>query len=241
LSYHEENDLKLFLLLAKESKTIVDIGSNTGVYSVLSSKASPSSNIYAVEPYPANIKRFNKNLELNNIQNVKLFPVALGEEIGSIKMTVPESDRITDASSVNSEFSQGIYPELKWKQIDVDLVTLDSLIDKIGNKIDLIKCDVETYEMSVFKGSEKILREHKPTILFESFLDEKRKIFFNEVIKNNGYYLYLVLKDGLVRLDNGFDTYGSGLNFLISPRKSLDNFVDYKSLEENPGQLLSIA
>ena len=68
------------------------------------------------------------------------------------------------------------------ERISVDLTTLDELSAKIKKRINLIKCDVETYEMNVFKGAFDTLKNDKPTILFESFLDEERKIFFNNIL-----------------------------------------------------------
>jgi len=52
------------------------------------------------------------------------------------------------------------------EEITVELRTLDELIpDHI--KIDLIKIDVEGGEFEVLMGAEKILRKHKPVVIFE--------------------------------------------------------------------------
>lgn len=236
--YHEFQDVKLFLSLAKHSDTILDIGANTGLYSILSSKVNPLCKIYAIEPYTINYNRLMKNLELNYIKNVEGLNIALGENNGIINFSIPESDSISDVSSVNGEFSKQVYPDVKWKEVSVNVTTIDELSVKINKRINLIKCDVETYEMYVFKGGISTLKNDKPTILFESFLDEERKIFFNNILQENGYYVYLVLKDGIVRLENGFNTNDTGLNYLISPKKSSETFIGFKRLALNPEEVM---
>jgi FkbM family methyltransferase len=240
MDYAEESDLKLFILLAKNSKTIIDIGANTGGFSVLAGLANNSASMYAIEPYAPNFNRLKINLGLNNCSNVKPLQVAMGESIGMIEFTVPESNDITMVSSVNGEFSKAMHPSVKWKKQTVPLATLDHVksSNNIG-KIDLIKCDVETYEMSVFRGMDVILREDRPVIIFESFLNDERQTFFNEVLKKYNYYVYGVLNEGLVHLNNGFRKDVGGLNYLLSSVPPQGNFINYKYLASHPDLIIA--
>ena len=238
LEFQETQDLKLFILLARSSNIIIDIGANTGLFSILSAKANPNSRIYAIEPYITNYDRLLKNIQLNGFKNIESLNIALGDKVGTVNFSIPEASSISDVTSVNGEFSKQIYPELKWKEVIVNVSTLDELSQKIGKRINLIKCDVETYEMNVFKGASQTLQNDKPTILFESFLDEERKIFFNNILRDYDYHVYLVLKDGIVRLENGFNTNDTGLNYLISPKKSSETFVAFKTLYDRPSEVI---
>lgn len=233
--YQEENDLKLFTELAKHSRTVIDIGANTGIFSVLAGLANHTADIYAIEPYPPNYSRLNINLRLNSCSNVKTLQLAMGESSGTVEFTVPESNAITDVSSVNGEFSKSIYPEMKWKKEVVTLDTLDNIksANKI-EKIDLIKCDVETYEMSVFRGMDHILTVDRPVILFECFLDPERQVFFNGILKKYDYYVYNILTEGIVHLNNGFEKTTGGLNYLLSSVPPQSNYVNYKYLAQHP-------
>ena len=238
--YQEDHDLKLFTALARHSQNIIDIGANTGIFSVLSSLANKDSKIYAVEPFGPNFKRLNVNLSLNNCTNVKPLQVAMGENVGTVEFTVPESNEITDVSSVNGEFSKSMYPELKWKKETVALETLDHI--KSSNnieKIDLIKCDVETYEMSVFRGMDRVMTEDRPVILFECFLDTERQLFFNDILKKYNYYVYGVLAEGLVHMNEGFDKRVGGLNYLLSPVQPQRNFIKYEALKLDPSSIMA--
>ncbi len=226
--YQEENDLHLFLTLCKQSKTIVDIGANTGLFSILAAKANPFSQIFSIEPYAINANRLLMNLQLNNITNVTVITEALGSNTGKIEFNVPADGRITDVSSTNKKFSESYYPEIKWQSQVVKINTLDGFRQQIKTPIELIKCDVEGHEMEVFKGAEKTLREDRPTIIFESFYNGERAHFFNRILREQGYYLYLILEQGVVYCKEGFIETNYGLNYLITPVKPKRTFISYK-------------
>ncbi len=123
LPYHEKADLNLFIQLSKKSKTIVDVGANTGLFSVLASIANPKSTIYSIEPYSANANRMKINLGLNSASNVTIHEIAIGESNGEINLAIPKDKSITDVSSVNSTFSKSIYPEVIWDNQTVKIKT----------------------------------------------------------------------------------------------------------------------
>ena len=92
LPYNERADLHLFLKLAESSTTIIDIGANTGLYSVLANKANPNAVIYSFEPNKTNFDRLNFNLELNNASNVRSHQFAIGNYEGEIQLSNPKNN-----------------------------------------------------------------------------------------------------------------------------------------------------
>lgn len=238
IPYQEKADLNLFIELSKKSMTIVDIGANTGLFSVLASTVNSKSKIYSIEPYSINAKRMKINLDLNSAINVSVHEIAIGENEGEIQITIPKNKSITDVSSANSDFSKSIYPDILWDTQKVKINSLDFFAKENKIKINLIKCDVESFEMSVFKGAERVLIEDKPTIIFECFLDDERKLFFNNVLKQYNYYAYLILEQGLVYIQEGFVNVSDGLNYLITPVKPSKTFISYKNVDELWKELL---
>ena len=236
--YNEESDLFLFKELSKSSSCIIDIGANTGLFSIVSASVNPNLKIYSFEPYPSNAERLKINLEVNNIKNVQVISEAMGDQVGHIEMAVPENNSISDVSSVNLAFSKKMYPELKWKSTRVPINTIDNFASRISVPVDLIKCDVETFEMAVFRGAYSTLGNDKPTIIFESFLDFERRTFFNELLRDFDYYLYLILEEGVVYYNAGFPETSSGLNFLITPVKPTANFISYQQTDLLASNLL---
>jgi FkbM family methyltransferase len=239
-TYSETADLNLFTTLARHSKTILDIGANTGLFSVLSSLSNTAACIYAIEPYEKNYERLNNNIQLNGLRNVFLHNIAIGSDSGTLNLSVPATGTIVggDVVSVDGSFSKHMYPELEWKTTTVKKYSLNDFIPAIKEPIDLIKIDVETYEMSVLKGA-KIAFEQKATILFESFLDDTKRNFFDDLLRENNYYAYIILETGIVRMEKGFSNINyEGLNYLISPIKSSETYISFKELSAKPGEIL---
>lgn len=215
--YHEEGDISLFTQLAVFCNTVIDVGANTGVYSILTSLKNGKANIIAFEPHTSNFERLKKNLSINNCKNVKCEMIALGEANGEIAFTVPDDNRITDVASVVGDFSKNEIKTIKWKQVITKINTLDFYRRENSLKIDLIKCDVESYETSFFKGLEETIREDRPVILFESFMSDEKIKYFNNIVARHNYTVYLVFDKAIVHLKEGFVINSLGVNFLITP------------------------
>jgi FkbM family methyltransferase len=227
LPYPEKADLLLFVALAEKSDTILDIGAHTGLFSVLASKVNPKASIYAFEPYFINADRFKKNIAINKIQNVQLFEAAMGEKEGETSLAVPKDRSSTYVSSLSKNFSESMYPELVWENIPVKVNTIDSFANTLSKSIDLIKCDVETFEMAVFNGALKTIQSHRPTFFFECFLDEERKQFFNQILIDYNYYVYLIFENGVVYCSEGMIDAKLGLNYILTPVKPNSTYISF--------------
>lgn len=231
LNYYESSSLTLFLRLTKYSNCIFDIGANTGLFSILASKTNGKASIYAFEPYDVNASRMELNLKLNDLENVTVVKEALGEIVGEIVLSVPSNRSITDVSSVNDVFSKEIYPELTWDLIKTACNTVDNYRKKLNTRIDLIKCDVETFEMSVFSGALHTISNDRPIIIFESFMDEPRVDFFNKILSDYGYFLYVILHNELVYCSEGVPKSFKVLNYLLSPVRPTRTLISFADSE----------
>lgn len=230
-NFIEKYDLKLFLGICKENSVVFDIGANTGIYSILSAKKNKSIKVYSFEPNPINSNRLIKNIHLNNLSNVLFFPFAVGNTNSRIHFTVPKNNQISYVSSAVESFSKSFYNgELEWEQIEVEQVTLDNFceINKI-EKLDLIKIDVEGYEINVLSGSKIVFEKFKPIILIESFINEDKKSYLKNFIQQFQYEVYLILSEGIVKT-NSFDI-KNGFNFLLIPTKLDITFIPFDQIE----------
>jgi FkbM family methyltransferase len=222
LEYHESNVLTITSTFAKRPGTILDIGANTGLDAIMVAKKHPWCKIIAIEPYEPNYKRLEKNIELNGVQNIEVLKVALGAENGMVEFTVPRDGRITDVASALDTVGEKVYPELEWKKVSVAQKTLDSL----GlPEIKFFKCDVEGFEVNVLRGGTKFIRDNKPTFIVEiAVLSEEKINFFNEFAKENGYTIYLLNSEGLVKLEMFYEIDWRG-DFLFTTYNSKHNFI----------------
>lgn len=237
--YSESAELKLFVTLAKDSQVILDIGANTGMYSVVSSKANPKAIIKAFEPYDVNAGRLRTNLELNGaVEQVEIIQKALGAETRTIQFAVPDGGQICDVSSADVEFTKKHYQKwLTYKEVETEQLTLDEFCESSElDRLDLIKLDVENHELNVLKGGLKSLDRYKPIIQVEIFVDEERRKFYEESLRPLGYQCYLILKEGLVRTETLVENPDCG-NFILAKSKSEDQYLSFSEMNKILAQL----
>ena len=87
--WEPNNDCQVFVSHLREGMTVMDVGANLGLYSLLISRAiGPSGKVYAFEPVPEIFARLKEHIALNNATNVIPVPVALSDEKGTAKMSV---------------------------------------------------------------------------------------------------------------------------------------------------------
>lgn len=203
--------------------------------------SNPRGTVFAFEPYFFNFDRLKKNCELNEVDNIVLHAIAVGNDDGTIQFSIPKSPRIIDVASTDHEFSSRVYGnDVEWSQVDVEQICLDTFVRTYtdGTKVDLIKIDVELYERQVFDGMKSVLAEHRPNILFESFVDRDRIEFFNAVAEANDLTPYAVMRRGILRLDDGFIENPDGLNFFFSPVRSARLYTAKNQLDDFVSEIL---
>jgi len=229
-TYSEIHELEFFANLAKKASTILDIGANTGLYTIYSSLVNNNSRIFSFEPYPINAERLKKNISLNHLSNVTVIQKALGNENKKVTFAVPVKAQICDALSVDKEFTSRFYKgQVEYTETDVEQITLDQFIEENKiEKIDLIKIDVENYEMAVFSGAEKMLNEQSPAIMVEIFVSPEKIKFFEEFLRPKGYNAYIILSDGLVRTETLIDN-PDCRNYFFTKKKSDLVYLSFKN------------
>lgn len=224
--YQKENEkfeLALFATYASNARVIFDIGANTGIYSLLAAKANPGSKTLAFEPNTPNFQRLKLNLEVNNIQTVEALNKGVGAEHGILHLTVPSDGKLSTVSSFNGGFTRTFHTdEVKYVEVPVEVVVLNDWCDTL-NRVDLVKIDVETFEMEVFKGGYDFFEKFKPLIFCEVFVDEDRKTFFDDFLNRLGYTFYSIVPEGLIRLDK-LENNGTR-NFIFSQKISDNRFI----------------
>jgi FkbM family methyltransferase len=150
-----------------DGDVVFDVGANIGSVSIPSAK---KFNVYAFEPFKITHDILVKNIRENNVQdNITVYNVAVGDKRGKVSMdtTVKEMD----GTEVKLDFESkeeinygGLMLGIDGQK--VDMITLDSLMDKVSN-VKLIKVDVEGAEPLVFYGARELIKRDMPIIIFE--------------------------------------------------------------------------
>ena len=232
--YGEYEEVNLFRELAQNSHIIFDIGANTGLYSIVSKLSNPKARVVAFEPYGPNIERLNRNAELNDlVKGIEVVQLAVGDENNKTDFAIPGDGGISDVLSADIEFTEQFSEkEDDFKTVQVPQMTLDAFVAKMEFPgVDLMKIDVENYELSVFKGALEVLRKFRPVILVELFVDRERIEFFKNHLQPIGYHCYLVGKKGLFRTDDLVEN-PDCRNYLFSTQRSEIPYLSYSDLPQ---------
>lgn len=179
-----------------ENFTIVDIGAQSGAFSLMS-KFFEKTKWYCFEPDPINYDCLLENIKLNDINNIKVNNVAISDEKGIVKLNICKSHRGLNTLGTNLvRFNSN---DVEEHIINSD--TLDSLFLDI--KIDLIKIDTEGCEYNILKGAKKVIEKYKPKIFLE-YYDMNLRQFgltiedLNKLISEIGYHIVWSQEDNVL-------------------------------------------
>ena len=211
---------KIWIHLSKSSKTIFDIGANTGIFSILSKVYNPNALVYAFEPQPNIFEILRKNDKINKF-NIVCEKIAISYEKGNFPFYNYRGKTFTKRNTTAGSLNKNWRPNNQ-HSIIVPVKTLKDYIEvnRVGT-INLMKIDVETLEHEVLVGYGDYLNLHKPIIILEiqneiiggkikSLMNSKNYSFFN-IDEENG--LKCVQKLGMSKENQ---------NYLICPNSKLN-------------------
>ncbi len=144
------------------SSTFCDVGANTGFYSVYGAMCNHRLRIGAFEPVPRVYERLLENVMVNGLTaRISAFAVAVGNREGRAGLHVP-FEKVPTSASLDPKGFRGLAGSL----IDVPITTLDRVRAHFG-QVDLIKIDVEGFELDVLEGAARTIEEDRPVIVLE--------------------------------------------------------------------------
>ena len=144
----------------KEKNVFLDVGSNTGEFSMTMAQIFPK--VIGVEPLTHPYEQSLVHAKINNLSNIRFFNIALGEKKAKTKIYLETGANKGNASLILSKnITNPIEQEVLMSTAD------DLLADNNIEKIELIKLDAQGYETNVLSGMKKILIDFRPIIFFE--------------------------------------------------------------------------
>lgn len=147
--------------LTKKDDIVLDIGTNIG--STLLGFANIIGNkgeVYGFEPDKYNYEQCQQNITLNNFKNIEVANIGLGNEKGEFSLVVDTpTNRGGNRISLNNNNKMA------------EIITVDTLDNWFQSKklsqIDLIKIDVEGFELNVLKGGSESIKKYQPKLFIE--------------------------------------------------------------------------
>lgn len=157
----DELELMRGLLSEREQPVALDIGANVGHHTLY--LASCCSQVHAFEPYPAVALSLEEKVRRNQLTHVRLHGVGLGESDQELDFYAPQGVN-TGTGSFVAEHEAGnnvAIGRLKVVQADAYIRRLELA------HIDLIKIDVEGFELAVLRGLNATLLRYRPMVMLE--------------------------------------------------------------------------
>lgn len=150
-------------------RRIYDVGANVGTWTLLAKAVIPEASVEAFEPFARHCAEFGNTLQ--GVGGVRLHSIALGSENGSASLRVTGN---SDSSSLLplAAASRAQFGVEEVEQVRVEMRRLDDCRAELGLEFaDLIKLDVQGYEMEVLKGATECLAHAKAVVVEVSFAE----------------------------------------------------------------------
>ena len=155
-----------------KTKTILDIGANIGNHSIYFSKVLKCKKVVSFEPQTTMQEIFERNMELNHIENVVLNKFPLSDKDQNLSIV-----KYDHTNFGGTEFGIDENGEYRSKFLDeMDL-----------NDVQFVKMDVEEHELNVLKGGKNLFTVQKPILWIEIHKDSPTR---NDVLKLLDEYGY---------------------------------------------------
>jgi len=141
---------------------VFDVGANIGFFALLAARlAGPGGRVVAFEPVPEVAGYARAAARSNALDDrVEIRTQAVGEHSGTAAL------HVVSEPSWSHLASRGRHPDTV-ATIDVEVVTLDGLLDAGEPAPGVIKLDVEGAEVEVLRGASRLLAEHRPALIVE--------------------------------------------------------------------------
>jgi len=165
--------------------TCLDVGANIGATSLAWWRVCREVHVVALEPHPVTLGRLRTNLALNGAgSKVEVVASAVGRTEGELRLRV--SPRGTMAMRPEMTGEPG-------EEIEVPVTTLDRLYAQMGlDRVDLLKVDIEGFEVEALDGAETALRrtdrvvlEHHSEELRRACLERLARAGFDRIVERD--------------------------------------------------------
>tara|TARA_B100000508_G_C11465832_1_gene282434 strand:+ start:15982 stop:16872 length:891 start_codon:yes stop_codon:yes gene_type:complete len=180
-----------------EEGTFIDVGANIGLMSLYAAlKTGDDGRVIAFEPNIETYKIAEHNISINSFEDkIQLIKKGLGSK--------SETKKLYDNWSINRGAASLVKNSDEAQGSEIEITKLDKIID--GRLVDLVKIDVEGYELEVLKGATSLLkRDHPPVLIVEcteetEHQDYSRSDLYNFIQDTQPRYKFYKLKGTKLR------------------------------------------
>lgn len=161
---YELDTLSVILDELAPGGTFIDIGANVGVFTLPAAKrVGENGRVLAAEASPDILPYLFHNLAQNEARAVTVINSAICDTTGSVPFYRAPSEKF-GMGSLGAQFNG--------ESIDVPARTLDDVLKEHRiSGVDVLKVDVEGFELAVFRGARNLLADRRPPLILFEFCD----------------------------------------------------------------------
>jgi FkbM family methyltransferase len=149
-AYTDRAERQLLRRILFAGRVVVDAGANIGIYSqFLSRCVGPTGTVHSFEPSPDNFKRLRA--ATSKLSNVRLNQLAVSDKTGESLLYISEELNVDHRA----------YPREgePRRTLAIRSTRLDDYF-KPGERVDLIKMDIQGYELHALRGAKRVLMDN---------------------------------------------------------------------------------
>ena len=202
--HFEHEEIDLLVEFARQGDQVLDVGANIGAFTApLARAVAPGGTVHAFEPMDISRRRLARTLELNELSNVELNPVAVGAECADVELVAYGEGYESWASTVPRRIELGSTVMEPVERATVEATTIDAYCEQHAiERVSIVKIDVEGGEPAVLAGAGRLLAEGAiDVLLFElsdnTLPDSVRPHEVVDQVTRQGYRTF-VLSDGVL-------------------------------------------
>ena len=149
-AYADHAERQLLRQILVPGNVAVDAGANIGIYSqFLARCVGPAGVVYSFEPAPENFKRLCATVR--GFSNVHVLQAAVGERSGKSELY------LSDTLNVDHRI-YATHSSIR-RAVQIEMVALDDYFNP-GQRVDLIKMDIQGYELHALRGAGRVLADN---------------------------------------------------------------------------------
>lgn len=216
-SYEPPLPMLMMATLIRVEGIFVDVGANSGVYSVMAAAVVPGRRIVAFEPLPDALSVLKSNFEINGMADrVELHELALSEASGTAKFYLPDPGHglVETSATLEPDFQPS------HSTVEVPIARFDDI--SIPDTIGVIKVDIEGHEYAFLRGARETILRDRP-IIFAEVVGPSKRAALGAFLHGVGYLDFrlrpdMAIHDGEVLFDN------AAWNHAFVPSEKLNTF-----------------
>jgi FkbM family methyltransferase len=182
---YDYDEMSFLLRYLRSTDCFLDVGANIGIYTLLAASKISTGKIYSIEVLPKNYDRLRENIQLNQLQQVTTWAIAVSNQPGTIELAQADGDSLPFMTYMATASTISVITE-----------TLDTLLQQESiAQLALAKIDIEGAELLAFQGATTLLKQHRPAVWILEINDAVKRFGYDkqavvDFLQSYGYELY---------------------------------------------------